>query len=110
MTPTKWSNRPTAKARQMLIDGKPYGEIVDATGLVIQSIRAIASKMRKDGVGIPVAQKKYEYTGVNKAGQVVRFSSLSEGEGQGFKPSYVSMCVNGHRESYVGYTWNRVEV
>lgn len=107
---TKWSNRPTAKARQMLIDGKPYGEIVDATGLVIQSVRAIASKMRKDGVGIPVAQRRYEYTGVNKTGQAVRFSSLSEGEGQGFKSSYVSMCVNGHRDSYVGYTWSRVEV
>lgn len=51
-----------------------------------------------------------EYTGINKSGQVVKFSSLSECAAQGFKGEYVSQCVNGHRERYVGYTWSRREI
>lgn len=107
---TKWDNRPTAKARKMLIAGVAYRDIAEETGMEIQSIRSIASCMRKAGMEIPIMQKRYEYTGVNKAGQVVTFSSLSECAAQGFKGEYVSQCVNGHRERYVGYTWSRREV
>lgn len=107
---TKWDNRPTAKARKMLIDGATYRYIAEETGMKIQSIRSIASCMRKAGINIPVMQKRYEYTGVNKAGQVVKFNSLSECAAQGFKGEYVSQCVNGHRSHYVGYTWSRMEV
>lgn len=107
---TKWNDRPTAKVRKMLIDGATYRDIAEETGMKTQSIRSIASCMRKAGINIPVMQKRYEYTGINKAGQVVKFGSLSECAAQGFKGEYVSQCVNGHRERYVGYTWSRREI
>ncbi len=107
---TKWSNKPTAKARQMLIDGVARSEITDATGLTLQSIRSIAATMRKSGIDLPMAQNRYEYTGVNRHGQVVKFRSLTEGVAQGFKGEYVSLCVNGHKDQYVGYRWSRVEI
>lgn len=107
---TKWSNKPTAKARQMLIDGVARSEIANATGLTLQSIRSIASTMRKSRIDLPAAQKRYEYTGVNRYGQVVKFRSLTEGVAQGFKGEHVSLCVNGHKDQYVGYTWSRVEI
>lgn len=110
MKATKWSSRPTAKARQMLIDGMARSEIAAATGLTLQSIRSIASTMRKSGIDLPAAQKRYEYTGVNRHGQVVKFRSLTEGVSQGFKGEHVSLCVNGHKEQYVGYRWSRVEI
>lgn len=106
----KWSDKPTAKARQMLIDGVARSEIADSTGLTLQSIRSIASTMRKSGVELPMAQKRYEYTGINRHGQVVKFRSLTEGVAQGFKGEYVSFCVNGNRDRYVGYTWSRREI
>lgn len=107
---TKWSDKPTAKARQMLIDGVARSEISDATGLTLQSIRSIASTMRKNGIDLPMAQKRYEYTGINRRGQVVKFQSLTEGVAQGFKGERVSLCVNGNKEQYVGYKWSRVEI
>lgn len=107
---TKWSRRPTAKARQMLIDGVARSDIADATGLTLQSIRSIASTMRKNWVYLPMAQKRYEYTGINRHGQVVKFRSLAEDVAQGVKGEYVSLCVNGHRDRYAGYTWSRKEI
>lgn len=107
---TKWCDKPTAKARKMLLDGVERKRIADETGLTLQSIRTIAPSMRKAGVDLPMAQKRYEYTGVNRHGQVVRFGSLAEGLSQGFKGEHVSLCVNGHKEKYVGYTWSRREL
>lgn len=107
---TKWRDKPTAKARKMLVDGVERKRIADETGLTLQSIRSIAPNMRKAGIDLPMAQKRCEYTGVNRHGQVVRFGSLAEGLAQGFKGEYVSLCVNGRKEKYAGYTWARVEV
>lgn len=107
---TKWCNKPTAKARKMLVDGVDRKRIADETGLTLQSIRSIASNMRKAGIDLPMAQKRYEYTGVNRHGQVVIFRSLKEGLAQGFKGEYVSLCVNGHKDMYAGYKWSRREL
>lgn len=106
----KWDERPTAMVRKMLIDGAAYRDIADQTGMAVQSIRSIASCMRKAGFDIPIMQKRYEYTGVNKAGQEVKFNSLSECSAEGFKGEYVSQCANGHKKSYCGYVWSRVEI
>lgn len=106
----KWCHKPTAKARQMLIDGVARSEIAATTGLTLQSIRSIAATMRKNGIDLPAAQKRYEYTGVNRHGQVVKFRSLAEGLSQGFKGEHVSLCVNGCKDQYVGYKWSRVEI
>lgn len=104
---TKWDSMPTAKARKMLIAGCERTEISRETGLTMQSIRSIASMMRKSGIELPSAQPRYEYTGVNTHNQVVKFNSLQEGVSMGFKGEFVSMCVNGKKKSYVGYTWTR---
>lgn len=107
---TKWDSMPTANARKMLIDGYDRTAIYRETGLTMQSIRSIASTMRKSGIYLPSAQQRYEYTGVNKHNQVVKFNSLQEGVSMGFKGEFVSMCVNGKKKSYVGYTWTRKEI
>ena len=107
---TKWDSMPTAKARQMLLAGCDRRAISCETGLTMQSIRSIASTMRKNGVELPSAQVRYEYTGTNKHGQVVKFRSLQEGVAMGFKGEFVSMCVTGKKKRYVGYEWSRVEI
>ena len=106
----KYDSMPTAKARKMLLAGAERRQIADETGLTPGSVRAIASMMRKNGVNLPSAQKRYEYTGVSRVGQVVRFKSLREGLAMGFKGEHVSLCVNGHKKSYCGYVWSRVEI
>lgn len=107
---SKYDSMPTAKARKMLIAGAERKQIADETGLTLDSVRAIASAMRKSGVKLPSAQKRYEYTGVSRVGQVVRFKSLRDGLAMGFKGEHVSLCVNGHKKSYCGYVWSRVEI
>ena len=107
---SKYDSMPTAIARKMLEAGDDRSEVVEKTGLTMQSVRAIASKMRKAGANITSAQPKYEYIGVNDIGQVVRFNSLQHGVSMGFYGSYVSACVTGKRDSYAGYRWSRVEL
>ena len=106
----KWDSMPTAIARKMLEAGDDRSAVVEKTGLTMQSVRAIASKMRKEGANIPSEQPKYEYTGVNDSGQVVKFLSLQQGLSMGFYGEYVSACVNGKRERYAGYEWSRKEI
>jgi hypothetical protein len=107
---TKRDLMPTEKAREMLIAGFERLEISRETGLTMQSIRSIASAMRKHGFEIDIAQKRYEYTGLNPSGHVVKFRSLHEGFLMGFLGEYVSMCVTGKKGSYLGYTWVRREL
>ena len=107
---TKYDSMPTAIARKMLEAGDDRSAVVEKTGLTMQSVRAIASKMRKEGANIPSEQPKYEYTGVNDSGQVVKFLSLQQGLSMGFYGEYVSACVNGKRERYAGYEWSRKEI
>lgn len=107
---SKYDSMPSAKARKMLLAGEDRKRIAAETGLRLESIRSIASVMRKNGVSLPEAQKRYEYTGVSRIGQVVRFNSLREGLAMGFKGEHVSLCVNGHKKSYCGYVWSRVEI
>ena len=107
---TKYDSMPTAIARKMLEAGCDRHEIVGKTGLTMQSVRAIASKMRKAGANISSEQKRYEYTGVNGSNQVVKFYSLQQGLSMGFHGEYVSACVTGKRESYAGYEWSRKEI
>lgn len=106
----KWDSMPTAKARKMLVGGYDVNDIAENTGLNVQSVRAIASKMRKAGANIPSEQPKYEYIGVNDIGQVVRFNSLQQGVSMGFYGNYVSACVTGKRDRYAGYRWERVRL
>lgn len=107
---SKYDSMPTAAARKMLIVGAERKQIADETGLTLDSVRAIASMMRKSGVKLASAQKRYEYAGVSMVWQVVRFKSLREGLAMGFKGEHVSLCVNGHKKSYCGYVWSRVEI
>ena len=107
---SKYDSMPTAAARKMLIAGAERKQIADETGLTLDSVRAIASMMRKSGVKLASAQKRYEYAGVSRVWQVVRFKSLREGLAMGFKGEHVSLCVNGHKKSYCGYVWSRVEI
>ena len=107
---TKYDSMPTAIARKMLEAGCDRCAVVDKTGLTMQSVRAIASKMRKNGVAVKSEQPRYEYTGVNDSGQVVKFRSLQQGLSMGFYGGYVSMCVNGKKDSYAGYKWSRKEI
>ena len=107
---SKYDSMPTAMARKMLEAGDDRSVIVKETGLTMQSVRAIASKMRKDGIKVASEQKRYEYTGVNSHKQVVQFSSLQQGLSMGFHGEYVSMCVNGKKDSYAGYKWTRKEI
>lgn len=106
---TKWDSMPTAKARKMLVEGVDRVRIAEETGLTLQSIRSIASNMRKSGVGVTMLQKRYSYTGVNDLGQVVAFESLAAAERDGFRGEYVSACARGKKRRYLGYSWNRVE-
>ena len=107
---TKYDSMPTAIARKMLEAGDDRSAVVEKTGLTMQSVRAIASKMRKAGANIPSEQPKYEYIGVNDIGQVVRFNSLQQGVSMGFYGNYVSACATGKRDQYAGYRWSRVEL
>ena len=106
----KWDSMPTAIARKMLEAGDDRSAVVEKTGLTMQSVRAIASKMRKSGASVPSEQKRYEYTGVNDSNQVVTFRSLQQGLSMGFYGEYVSACVNGKKDSYAGYKWTRKEI
>ena len=106
----KWDSMPTAKARKMLVGGCDMNEIAEKTGLKVQSVRAIACKMRKSGASVASEQKRYEYTGVNDHNQVVTFHSLQQGLSMGFYGEYVSACVNGKKDSYAGYKWSRKEI
>ncbi len=101
------SETKSSRARRMIADGAAYQEVCDATGLTRPSVRSIACGMRQAGFEVPIAQAKYEYTGVNKRGQVVKFNSLSECKANNFSDALVSRCVNGHRESHAGYKWTR---
>ena len=106
----KWDSMPTAIARKMLEAGDDRSAVVEKTGLTMQSVRVIASKMRKNGVAVKSEQPRYEYTGVNDSGQIVKFLSLQQGLSMGFYGEYVSSCVNGKRERYAGYEWSRKEI
>ena len=106
---SKYDSMPTAKAREMLLAGNDRASIVMETGLTMHSVSAISSKMRKNGSDVPSEQKRYEYTGINSYGQVVKFKSLQQGLSMGFHGEYVSACVTGKRVSYAGYVWTRVE-
>lgn len=103
------SETKSSRARRMIIDGADYQSVCDATWLTRPAVRAIAYNMRKAGFDVPIVQVKYEYTGKNKRGQVVKFSSLAEIKANNFSDALVSLCVNGHRESHAGYKWTRVE-
>ena len=107
---SKYDSMPTSIARKMLESGCDRCDVVDKTGLTMQSVRAIASKMRKAGANIPSEQPKYEYIGVNDIGQVVRFNSLQQGVSMGFYGNYVSACVTGKLDRYAGYSWTRVRL
>ena len=107
---SKYDSMPTSIARKMLEAGDDRSAVVEKTGLTMQSVRAIASKMRKNGVAVKAEQPRYEYTGMNDSGQVVNFYSLQQGMSMGFYGEYVSMCVNGKKDSYAGYKWSRKEI
>ena len=107
---SKYDSMPTAIARRMLEAGDDRSAVAEKTGLTMQSVRAIASKMRKNGVAVKSEQPRYEYTGVNDSGQTVKFRSLQQGLSMGFYGEYVSACVNGKRERYAGYEWSRKEI
>ena len=107
---TKYDSMPTAIARKMLEADCDRRAIVDETGLTMQSVMAIASKMRKSGASVKSEQPRYEYTGVNDSGQIVKFRSLQQGLSMWFYGEYVSACVNGKRERYAGYEWSRKEI
>jgi hypothetical protein len=93
----------------MIADGADYQSVCDATGLARKTVRKVAYKMRKAGIDVPIVQAKYEYTGENEIGQIVKFNSLSECNANNFNGALVSLCVNGRRETHAGYKWTRVE-
>lgn len=103
------SKTKSSLARRMIADGADYQSVCEATGLTRPAVRAIAYNMRKAGIDVPIVQVKYEYTGTNKPGQVVKFNSLAECKANNFSDALVSLCVNGHRETHAGYKWTRVE-
>ena len=107
---SKYDSMPTAIARKMLEAGEDRSSVVEKTGLTMQSVRAIASKMRKAGANIPSDQPKYEYIDVNDIDQIIRFNSLQQGVSMGFYGNYVSACVTGKRDRYAGYSWTRVRL
>ncbi len=104
---SRYDNTPTAKARKMLLKGKSRPEIQKVTGLTTQSIRAIASNMRKAGIDVKKHNRKFEWVGENDIGQVVRFTSLMDAQRNGFNYNHISRCVNGGKKSYLGYRWSK---
>ena len=91
------------------VGGKiPNRQIARDTDLSISTIECIVNKMRKAGL-IPAIEmpSAIPVVGIMKddPSVVVRFSSSTEAQKQGFSKKDISMCLNGHRKSHAGYIW-----
>ena len=97
----------TKTARQMLLSGASTDEVMAVTGMLRQSIKNQANRMRKAGELEPIAQ--HTWIGIGWAGQVVEFDSMAEAERQGFLRDSITRAVNGKRGSYAGYKWQKLQ-